>query len=135
MVLLMTLEYIRKWFNRLPESERDLPIVILNGIAYTPRMILHEVERGSKIGEELQTKVEAGSFGTTEEEAYNLALIRLKEILKRYPPNKPVIAVLSNPPVTLTPEQIIEQVEKRTPLGKRFVEAELQQVKYLLSMR
>ena len=131
----MTLEVVRRWFERLPPAERDLPIIIYEGVAYSPRAILSEVERGTPTGEYLQRKLESGSLGTTEEELYRLALIRLKEILKRYPPNKPVIATLTYPPKALTPQEIIKEVEEGTPLGRKLVEAELQHMRYLLTLR
>jgi len=131
----MTLEVIRRWFSKLPESERDLPIVIYNGIAYSPRAILYEVMRGTKVGKHLQGKVEAGELGTTSQEEYYLALLRLKQILSRYPPNKPILASLTYPPQLYTPQQLINAIERGTPLGKRLVNTEIQHMRYLLSLR
>jgi len=45
----MTLQFIENWFNNLPPKERDLPLVTLNGNAYTPRMVLNQVRDGTKL--------------------------------------------------------------------------------------
>jgi len=131
----VSIELVRRWFSKLPESERDLPVIIYNGIAYTPRMILAEVERGTPVGEYLQRKLEEGSYGTTPEEEYRLAMIRLEQILRKYPPDKPVIGVLSARPIVLTPAQLLREIREGTPLGRMFVEAELRHVKRLLRVR
>jgi len=131
----MTLDVIRRWYSRLPPAERDLPIVIYQGVAYTPTMIYSEVMRGTPLGEILQRYVETGSIGTTREEEYMLALTRLREVLRRYSPDRPIIATLTIPPRTLTPSDILREVESRTPLGMRFVEAELEHARRLLRLR
>lgn len=131
----MSRELVRRWFSKLPEHEKDLPIIIYNGVAYTPRMILMEVERGTPVGEYLQRKLEVGSYGTTPEEEYHLAMIRLEQILRKYPPNKPIVGVLSYPPYELTPEDLLNEIRNRTELGKMFVRAELEHVRRLLKVR
>jgi len=131
----MSRELIERWFKSIPEYERDLPIVIHNGIAYTPRMILDEVRRGSTIGKVLQSKIERGSFGTTPEEARNLAIIRLRQVLSRYPPDKPIIATLTFPPRTYTPSELIREIESGSRIGNRFIDAEINHVKRLVNLR
>jgi len=57
----MTLQVIRNWVSKLPPYELDMPIVMYNGVAYTPRQILEEVERGTQLGAVLQQMVESGT--------------------------------------------------------------------------
>ena len=130
----MTLEVIRRWYNSLPPEERNLPLIIYQGVAYSPHAILLEVERGTQLGEYLQRKVESGSLGTTQEELKNLALIRLKMILSKYPPNTPLVASLTYPPKVYTAEELLKQIEENTPIGKRFIEAEQKHALNLLSL-
>ena len=129
----MTLARIRAWVQRLPPQELDLPVVIVNGISYTPRMILMEVQRGSPLGERLQVLVEAGRLGTTALEEIQLAKIRLRELLQRMP-EKPIIATLTVPPRTFTPGQLLREIELETPVGRQWIQAELQHVKRILQL-
>lgn len=120
----MTLEVIRRWYNNLPPEERNLPLIIYNGVAYSPHAILMEVERGTQLGEYLQRKVEMGSLGTTKEELKNLALIRLKMILSKYPPNTPLIASLTYPPKVYTAQELLKELDKGTPIAERLIQTE-----------
>jgi len=128
------IERIRAWFNRLPEAEKDLPIVILEGVAYTPRMILSEVERGTTIGARLQSMVEAGRLGTTTLEEEKLAKIRLREILSRFPPEKPIVATLGIPEKVYTARELLQEIEMQTVSGKRWIEAEKATMRMILGM-
>jgi hypothetical protein len=129
----MTLKVVKRWFERLPPTERDLPIVILNGIAYSPRAILWEVQRGTSVGERLQLLVEAGRLGTTMQEEFALAKIRLEQILKRYP-NVPIVASLSLEPRALTPQDLIREIERGTQIGMQFIQAELQHMRNVIRL-
>ena len=129
----MTLSIVRRWFNRLPPYERDNPLVLLNGVAYTPRQVLAEVERGTPTGEKLQKLIEAGRFGTQLNDAWKLAKIRLKEILKKYP-EKPIVAVLPEE-YTYTPSQLIKEIEQETPQGVVWIKGEIQQMARLMQLR
>jgi len=129
----MTLTVIRRWFDRLPNIEKDMPIVIVNGVAYTPRMILHEVMRGSSLGQRLQMMVEAGSLGTTLQQEIQLAKIRLKELLRRMP-EQPLIATLMIPPKVYTPSQLLREIEAQTQVGMQWIQAELQHARRLLAL-
>jgi len=129
----MTLHVVRAWYNRLPPAERDLPIVILNGVAYTPNMVLAEVTRGSPIGDRLQRLIEEGRLGTSRLEEEQLARIRLRELLRRYP-ERPLVAVLREGR-TFTPSQLIDEIERGTPVGRMFVISEIEYMKFLLRLR
>lgn len=60
----MTKELVTRWFNKISNEEKNMPLLVLNGLAYTPRQTFDEVMRGSEIGEKLQNLIEQGRFGT-----------------------------------------------------------------------
>lgn len=126
------LERVRAWFNRLPPYERDLPLLIVDGRAFTPRMALNEVLRGTPLGEKLQALIESGRLGTTEREMLTLAKLRLIKVLEALPPDKPVVATLTFPPKALTARQLINEIKRETPLGKTWIQGELRQMKMLV---
>jgi hypothetical protein len=134
----VTLARVRAWFNRLPPYEQDLPLLMLDGVAYTPRMALAEVERGTSLGARLQTLIESGRFGTTFQDETTLAKIRLKEILARYPPDKPIVATIGTPELpgkAYTPSELMEEIQKETARGKQWVQAEVQHMRRLMALR
>jgi hypothetical protein len=111
---------------------------MLDGVAYTPRMALAEVERGTSLGARLQTLIESGRFGTTFQDETTLAKIRLKEILARYPPDKPIVATIGTPELpgkAYTPSELMEEIQKETARGKQWVQAEVQHMRRLMALR
>ena len=122
---------VSRWFDRLPEYERDLPLLVVNDVAYTPRAALQEVRRGIAVGARLQVLVEAGRFGTKE---WPLAKLRLKKMLETQP-EKPLVATLIIPPRTFTPSQLAEEIQRETEVGKSWIQGELSHMKYLLTPR
>ena len=131
----MTLAIVKRWFNRLPEAERDLPIVTVGGVAFTPRMILAEVERGTPLGRRLQAMIETGQLAASgPEDLERLAKLRLKMVLERLP-ERPLIACLREDHVRVyTPRQLLREVEAQTELGRAFIEAELEAMRRLIAM-
>lgn len=134
----MTLSLVRRWFSRLPPLERDLPLLIVNGLAYTPRAVLQEVERGTALGARLQAMIESGSLGTTLQEEVALAKLRLRMMLSRYPPDAPLVATLGGPGLpsrAYTARELLEEVERGTDVGMQWVRAELERCRALLRAR
>jgi len=118
----MSLELMRRWVASLPPSERNLPLLHVGGMFYTPLQALHEVERGTSIGEQLQKLVEEGRFGT---DLVNLAKARLQVILKEAGPYK--IASLSGREVTTTElEKMLQQDNLSDMILQRLLAAEIQ---------
>lgn len=118
----MSLELMRRWVASLPPSERNLPLLHVGGMFYTPLQALHEVERGTSIGEQLQKLVEEGRFGT---DLVNLAKARLQVILKEAGPYK--IASLSGKEVTTTElEKMLQQDNLSDTILQRLLAAEIQ---------
>lgn len=127
------LENVRRWFDGLPAAEKDIPLVSAAGVAYSPRMVLNEVSRGTYVGQQLQQMVEGRSFGSTSEEEYRLALIRLKAKLAEMPQNKPLVATMDPQGRAYTPKELLGEIEGGTPLGQRWIQGELLHMQKLMS--
>jgi len=128
------LSVIRRWFGRLPPGERDMPLVVLDGRFFSPRDVLREVEAGTQLGARLRAKVDAGTLGTTEAELEQLPVERLRNVLSRYPPWKPVVVPISEGRA-YTAADLLREVEARTPLGMRLIRAEIRHARWLLGLR
>lgn len=128
----MTLIKVEAWFNKLSEQEKDLPLLIFGGSAYSPRATLDEVKRGTPLGEQLQKLVERQSFGTTYQEEQRLAKIRCIITLQKKLLDKPLFATLSGK--VFTPRQMIQEIETSTPIGRQQVEGELAHMKRLMKV-
>lgn len=127
----MTLERIRNWYEKLPRSELDLPLVIVDGMAYSPRAVLAEVQKGTPLGNKMQGKVEMGTF-SQEGEARELAKIRLKKVLEKKL-DEPLVATYAlGEKVTFTGRELMEEIQKETKVGKQWVEAEEAHMKRMI---
>jgi len=115
----VSLEAIRDWVSRIPKAELDMPSIPYQGKVYTPKQILEMAEAGT-LPEELQEKIKAGAF-TTAEEVYQIGLQRVKKYLEQLPP-KLTLYVGTQP---YTVKELLEEVEKGSPIGRAFVEAEI----------
>lgn len=130
----MTLTLVQRWFDKLPTYEQDLPLLMVSGVAYTPRTALNEVQRNTALGQKLQAMIEKGTVGTLVSEEDTLARLRLKELLRREP-ERPLFATLVLPPRTYTPSDLLREVQQGTPVGLQWISAEKIQMKYLVGLR
>lgn len=124
----MSLSYIQSWVSRLPPAERDLPMVVYDSMAYSPNTVLAEVRAGTPLGRELQRKVERGQIGTPEETLEALAEARLLKLLQE----RPVTVIRLVEPwkkPELSPEELKEEIRKKTPLGRRLIAEEVEYLK------
>ena len=128
----MTQTLVSQWLNKLPEAEKDLPLLIADGLAYTPRAALAEVMRGSPLGDKLQRLIETGSFGTTFSDEQTIAKMRLTEIM-RTKPEKPLFATLSGK--VFTPSELLREIQNDTDIGRQWVENEKLHMKVIVSIR
>lgn len=128
----MTLQVVRNWFNKLPASDRDMPLFIVDGYAYTPRQALNEVQRNTPVGAKIQALIESGRFGTTLEEEISLVKLRLKQILQRYPPNQPVAATMGR---VYTAQEMLQEIEAGTAVGEQWVSGERERLRRILMVR
>lgn len=128
----MTLDKVQKWFEHVPPSEVDLPLLILDRVAYTPRATLDEVARGTAVGQKLQLLVELGKIGSANVQELELAKLRLIEVLKKKDPNKPLLATLQLPGRAYTTAELIEQIQQGTKIGQQLVQNEVTHMKRIV---
>lgn len=134
----MSKDLVSRWFNKLSVSERNKPLLILDGIAYTPQSTLNEVMRGSPVGDRLQNLIEQGRYGTTFEEEQELMKERLTMDLESKPPDKILFVALqpSGIPVrSFTAPQLLDEIRKGTALGQQWINNEKSYVLRLLQVR
>lgn len=134
----MTKELVSRWFNKLGPAEQDLALLILNGMAYTPRQTFDEVMRGTPIGDQLQNMLEMGKFGTTYEEEQDLIKARLNQTLSKKDPDKPLFVALSTisiQPKAFTPAQLLQEISSGTPIGQQWIKNEAAYIRRILQVR
>lgn len=128
----MTRELVSAWINRLPEGEKDLPLLLVEGYAYTPRMTYDEVIRNSPLGQKLQALIETRRFGTTLSDEQTIAKMRLTEIM-RTKPDKPLFATLSGK--VFTPSELLAEIQAGTYVGVQWVNNEISHMRSLMQVR
>lgn len=135
----MSKDLVTKWFNKLPTSEQNLPLLILGGIAYSPKQTLDEVNRGSPTGDALQKLIEQGKYGTTMRDESELVKTRLRLNWQSKPQDKVLYVALSSAgsigPKTFTPSQMIQLLDNNSPLVKPFVNNEASYMQRLVQVR
>lgn len=134
----MTKELVTKWFNKLPTSEQNMPLLVLNGVAYTPRQTLDEVNRGTPVGDQLQDLIEQGRFGTAMVDEQSLIKQRLTMNLQTKDQNKPLFVALPSsglPVRSFTPSQLIQEINNDTTLGKQWIDNEASYMRRLVQVR
>ncbi|MEM0060407.1 MAG: hypothetical protein QXW80_02710 [Candidatus Micrarchaeia archaeon] len=130
----MTIQVIRAWISKLPPYELDMPIVVYNGVAYTPRAVLDEVMRRTTIGEQLQKQIEMGIASLHQEDEEELAKLRLKLMLSK-PTTTKIVALTYPQPTVLSPQDILREIEQGTPRGRLWINAQKEVINRLLRMR
>ncbi|MCJ7470200.1 hypothetical protein MUO74_06855 [Candidatus Bathyarchaeota archaeon] len=131
----MSKDLISGWFERLSDAEKNLPLLILGGVAYTPRAVYDEVMRDSPLGNQLQALVDRGSFGTSYSDEQSIAKLRLTEIM-RSKPDKPLFATLTlDGQRTFTPSELLQEIQNDTDVGKRWVSNEAEHMRRIVSVR
>ena len=128
----MTLGLVRQWFTKISDAEKDLPLVLLEGYAYTPRVAWNEVLRGSPLGQKLQVSIERRAIGSAPSDEETIAKLRLEQIFAREP-EKPKFATLSGK--LFTGQQLLEEIRRGTSIGKQWVNNEISHMKALVSLR
>ena len=134
----MSKDLVTKWFNKISSTEQNLPLLVLNGMAYSPRQTLDEVNSGSPIGNQLQALIEAGKFGTAVEDATALAKARLRAKLSVKPQDKPLFASLPTAGVGVklfTPAQLLQEINSGSKVGQQWVSNEIALMKTLTMVR
>jgi len=111
----MSKEFIEDWYRRIPELERDLPIILIEGRVYTPREVYNEVMRGTRLGELMQSKLERLSSPnslTYEDlaELRQVALERAKKVVEKLPRDFSIIAISGK--IVRGPEEILDALRE-----------------------
>lgn len=120
----MSLKVVRRWYENLPPSERNLPLIILNNKAYTPDEVMEEVKNGTTLGEQLQDRVERRDWGTPLSTKEQLAKERLKKIMEDKPVDVVALVRPSESP-DKTADQLKRDVEEeRTDFAKKLIKQE-----------
>jgi len=128
----MTKQVVSNWFSKLGQSEKNLPLLIYQGIVYTPQAVYDEVMRGSPLGDALQSLIEKQSFGTSAEDEQTVAKLRLTQIM-RTKPDKPLFATLSGK--VFTPSELLGEIENNTDIGRQWVGTEISHMRRIVSVR
>jgi len=128
----MSKELVQKWYNALPNAEKDLPLILLDGIVYTPTTAYNEVMRNSPVGIRLQALIEQGKFGTSTEDEQTIAKTRLEQRMRSLP-DKPLFATLSNK--VFTPSQLLQEIEEGTSIGQQWKTNEINHMRNLMRLR
>lgn len=134
----MSKDLVTRWFNKLSTIEQNSPLLIVNGLAYTPRQTLDEVTRNTPVGTQLQALLEAGRFGTTLADENALIRTRLQMNLGSKPQDKPLFVALPSsgiPVKAFTPSQLLQEINSGTPLGKQWINNEADFMRRLLQVR
>lgn len=148
----MSFEKVVAWVATLPRAELDKPYMKINDRFYTPREMLQEVRKRTRVGVEIlrrflampkhQSPRVGNPQGLSEGELEELAEARLRAWLARQPPGKPVVYVLGQalpgPPLRgggVTPEELLREVDEKTPEGKKLIEREKRYLEYLENLK
>jgi hypothetical protein len=129
----MSKELVNRWFNKISISERNLPLLLVDGYAYTPQMAYDEVNRGTQLGARLQSLIEMGKFGTSSLEEQAIAKVRIQTILASKPQDKPLFATMSNK--VFTPAQLMEEINSGTLIGQQWVTSEISRMRNIVQVR
>ena len=129
----MSKELVARWFNKISEAEKNLPLLLVEGYAYTPRMAYDEVNRGSVLGAKLQALIESGRFGTSQLDEIAIAKVRLQQSLQSKPQDKILFATLSGK--TFTPSQLLQEIESGTEIGVQQINAEIAHMRSIVQVR
>jgi len=128
----MSKELVARWYSKISETEKDLPLLLVDNYAYTPRMAYSEVMNGSALGAKLQSLIEMGKFGTSALDEQAIAKVRLQQILQSKP-DKPMFATLSNK--VYTPSELMQEIESGTQLGAQWLNNEISHMSNIVRVR
>ena len=128
----MSLSFVSKWYSKIPEMEKDLPILLVDGRTYTPREIYEEVMKGSKLGSKLQMKLESMYKRATSPHTFSyedireirqVAYERVKRVIENLPKGFSIVSVSGE---VVSGEKILDVI------GKKAIEYEMEKVIKLL---
>ncbi len=109
----MTEAFIKQWYSRIPEMERDLPLIYYKGKVYSPKDVYEEVvEKHSELGEELQNMLErmASPHTVSYEDLKSIKIAaeeRIKKLLDYLPKDFSIVALSGE---IIGKDQILERL-------------------------
>lgn len=128
----MSKEFIQRWYAKIPELERDLPIIMIDNRVYTPREVYNEVMANTDLGRQMQAKLEklASPYTFTYEDIKEINYIarkRVEQTIKNLPRGFSLVSIIDGQKVVWSPEQL-----EKSPLFQKAVEHEMRKVVQLL---
>ena len=130
----MNEEEVLNWINKLPKSELDIPLVVIDDRAYTPNEILEMVRRKVGLGRRLLTlDVSTLKRVPAEPQLHELAKIRLKKKLEEMPKKFVLARYVLGKKEKYSADELIEEIERESPIGREFIDTEKKIVRDLLS--
>jgi len=130
----MNEEEVLNWIKKLPKSELDIPLVVIDDRAYTPNEILEMVRRKVGLGRRLLTlDVSALKRVPAESQLHELAKIRLKKKLEKMPKKFVLARYVLGKKEKYSADELIEEIERESPVGREFIDTEKKIVQDLLS--
>jgi len=130
----MNEEEVLNWIKKLPKSELDIPLVVIDDRAYTPNEILEMVRRKVGLGRRLLTlDVSALKRVPAEAQLHELAKIRLKKKLEKMPKKFVLARYVLGKKEKYSADELIEEIQRESPVGREFIDTEKKIVRDLLS--
>ena len=130
----MNEEEVLNWIKKLPKSELDIPLVIIDDRAYTPNEILEMVRRKVGLGRRLLTlDMSALKRVPAEAQLHELAKIRLKKKLEKMPKKFVLARYVLGKKEKYTADELIEEIQRESAIGREFIDTEKKIVRDLLS--
>jgi len=130
----MNEEEVLNWIKKLPKSELDIPLVIIDDRAYTPNEILEMVRRKVGLGRRLLTlDISALKRVPAEAQLHELAKIRLKKKLEKMPKKFVLARYVLGKKEKYTADELIEEIQRESAIGREFIDTEKKIVRDLLN--
>jgi len=130
----MNEEEVLNWIKKLPKSELDIPLIIIDDRAYTPNEILEMVRRKVGLGRRLLTlDMSALKRVPAEAQLHELAKIRLKKKLEKMPKKFVLARYVLGKKEKYTADELIEEIQRESAIGREFIDTEKKIVRDLLS--
>lgn len=133
----MNAAQVRAWVEKLAKREQDLPFFIIDGVAYTPKQFLQQVLSGTNIGTRLMALKESGKLSQLAGDQKSVILLRLKLLLQsKLGQQKPLFVTLVNGvgPKAYTAAQLLDEINRGTPVGNQWINNEAGYMRKLLEV-
>lgn len=130
----ISLKRIEEWAAKLPSYERELPLVIIDKEAFTPDEIRAQIKEKTKLSLGLQSKLDLGPELITaekREQIWSLAKMRLNKL---YTDRPVTVLTLTLAKPTISAEELKQEIEQETELGKELIKDEIGHMQYILSL-